>query len=698
VTLQGRDPSNNRQERAFRKQHGIFYTPEPVARFMVCSTLESATQAGQSLKTLKILDPACGAGIFLWLAFRFLCDRLEATNPVSKLEVLREQIFGVDLDADAIDQLRSRFLAEFSDFPSDKVGQTEISSPEMSSDNLERNTTQIIPAVCRSSCDSATLRGDLHSVLRSNFLVGNAISGEGWESETAVSLAAIPDPASPEFAAATLESLDTHSSNRQINWSISFPEIKRAGGFDVIFANPPYRRERGAKLDLEGIETSSLGKTRHAARMDLWHYFFHRSLDLLRPGGTFSLIVNSAWTKSQAGQPITARLEAITTPLEFVLLERAPVFEDVDGRHLILRLKKEVTNSACQIWKLNESYFPNIRTSDLWNDLLDCSLAQTECKAFEGFQLARQEIFQSERLWLHPPKAKDTGNSAQTCLSDQFEVRQGIAENPPRITRKHAANHAGWTIGQGVFLLSTEELASLDLTLAERQVVRPYYEAAVIDRYWLPTQPTGWLLYLNRHTAPVLEDLPHIAKHLVQFRTLLEQRRETRLGKLAWWHLHWPREARLFDGPKIFAVQMGRYPRFVYVPQPAYVGFSINLAVERVENVVNSAEQSSTFSTLTLQALTAILNSKFAADWFDHHAKRRGVHFDITGGTLKQFPLPREDLNLALQLDALSQLRSQLESKQRQAPEALLSDARDLERQIDALVQNWYDGEPSLRV
>jgi adenine-specific DNA-methyltransferase len=676
---------------------------------MVCSALESVTHAGESLKTLKILDPACGDGIFLWLAFRFLCERFDATDPASKLAVLREQIFGVDLDADAIDQLRSRFLAEFEEIPSDKVDQTEVLRPQRLAFDSPSTDVSLLGqkieefSVPESSpvhlhCDAppnvAAFQAVLHVILQTNFRVGNAVSGQGWESDTALNLAAIPDPAAPRFAAATLDGVDTHSADRRISWSIAFPEVKRAGGFDVIFANPPYRRERGAKLELVNIETSPLGKARHAARMDLWHYFFHRSLDLLRPGGTFSLIVNSAWTKSQAGQPITTRLEAETTPLEFVLLERAPVFEDVDGRHLILRLKKEVTNSACQIWKLEESFFPDIRTSELWNDLLACSLGQTPCDAFDGFQLARREIFQSGRLWLHPPKANDTRNPDQACLSNQFDVRQGIAENPPRITRKHAASHTGWKIGQGVFLLSAEELAALDLTLTERQVVRPYFEAAVIDRYWLPAEPTGWLLYLNRHTAPVLEDLPHIAKHLGQFRTLLEQRRETRQGKLAWWHLHWPREARLFDGPKIFAVQMGRYPRFVYVHQPAYVGFSINLAVERVENVVNSAEQGSTFSTLTLPALTAILNSKFAADWFDHHAKRRGVHFDITGGTLKQFPLPREDRDLALQLDVLSQLRSQLESKQRQAPEALSSDARDLERQIDALVQNWYDDEP----
>ena len=58
------------------------------------------------------------------------------------------------------------------------------------------------------------------------------------------------------------------------------------------------------------------------------------------------------------------------------------------------------------------------------------------------------------------------------------------------------------------------------------------------------------------------------------------------------------------------------------------MGFSTNLIVEKV------------FNGLSLPALAAILNSRWARDWFTSHAKRRGVNLDITGSTLKNFPLP----------------------------------------------------------
>lgn len=658
-----------RQEREHRKKHGIFYTPGPIAQFMVLTALESLESSTCRLAELKIVDPACGEGALLLPAYRYLCQRLKACDPASRLNVLRNQIFGIDLDAEALNRLRISLLNELGlEDLSNAHGAAHDDAEVPATLDVLDDRSGVGPNTLFSPNKSAALLKEIESVLHSNFRLGDAVAGAGWHEDGSSSLS------SPTSAA---------TQSLQINWSETFPQVKRHGGFDVVFANPPYRRERGGKLDRVGMDISELGSTRRAARMDLWHYFFHRSLDLLRPDGMFSLIVNSAWTTSQAGRPLIARLELETTPLQFVLLERAPVFEDVDGRHLILQLQKCVKAQQCQVWKLRETCFSRAREPELWQDLRESCTRNVASAAFEGFSLNRAELFQSGRLWLHPPKAPDALHSD---LLSQFDVRQGIAENPPRITRRYADTNATWKIGQGVFLLSESELADLDLPPRERQVLRPYYEASVIDRYWIPAQPTGWLLYLTRETAPLLEDFPTIARHLRQFQPLLDQRRECRQGKLAWWHLHWPREERLFNGPKIFAVQMGRYPRFVQVNRPAYVGFSVNLVVENLDKSTLHG------SGLTLDALTAILNSRFAMDWFEHHAKRRGVHLDITGGTLKQFPLPRKDQCLEQQLDALSQQRVRLELERRRAQAPQFDEALGgLERQINELIDHWFE-------
>lgn len=600
MTPPGAAAANIRDDRDRRKRSGVFYTPEPVARYMATTTLQTSLQSA-SADPVRVLDPACGDGALLWPAYQFLSHQQGRLQPAERLHVLRRQLFGVELDSTALRRLRQRF---------------------------------------RDDLAAGVLLTELDEVLETNFRQGNAVTGHGWES---------PD-----------SNTDRQFDEPLFHWSQQFPAVCLAGGFDVIIANPPYRRERGAKSDLEDLEQSPLALFRHQARMDLWHYFFHRSLDLLRPGGLFTLIVNSYWTTSQAGQPLIERMAAETTPLEFVLLDTAPVFAGVGGRHLIARMRKEITSEPCRIVRLTAEQRAGVLDSALWQGLSadhSVNAASTATIAPAAWSTSsRDSVFADGRLNLEHREINTRvfTNRHCVCLGDLFEVRQGIAENPPKVTRRQAQADPDLRAGEGVFVLSSNELARLKLNAAERELVRSYYTAADITKSWQVPPPEQWLLYLTRQSAPDLTALPQLQQHLSRFRTLLEQRREVRQGKIAWWHLHWPREQRLFERPRILAVQMAQEPRFAYVERPTYVGFSVNLIVDRI-----TSPDSEQPHDLSLEALEVILNSRFAADWFDAHAKRRGVNLDITGSTLKRFPLPQVGSSASVELVRLARQRRQ---------------------------------------
>lgn len=626
MTPPGAAPASLRDDRDRRKRSGVFYTPEPVARYMATSTLQTLPQSA-SADPIRVLDPACGDGALLWPAYQFLCQQQGRSQPAERLHVLRHQLFGVELDSTALQRLRQRFRDDLA--------------------------TSVSPS-------------ELDEVLEANFRCGNAVHGHGWDSPESNALArgarvprATQKLAGRSAGRAPLISADRDFEEPLFHWSQQFPAVGLGGGFDVIIANPPYRRERGAKSDLQNLQQSPLALSRHQARMDLWHYFFHRSLDLLRPGGLFTLIVNSYWTTSQAGQPLIDRMAAETTPLEFVLLDTAPVFAGVDGRHLIARMRKGITSEPCRIVRLSGEQRASVLDRTLWQGLSadhsatyasPTTLAPVTCRTS-----SRDSVFAGGRLNLDQRESSRPVMQTRhcVCLGDLFEVRQGIAENPPKVTRQQAQADPNLRAGEGVFVLSSNELARLELNAVERESVRPYYTAADITKS--RQLPLGqWLLYLTRQTAPDLTALPQIQQHLSRFRTLLEERREVRQGKIAWWHLHWPREQRLFESPRILAVQMAREPRFAYVERPAYVGFSVNLIVDRIA----SPESGQSYD-LSLEALETILNSKFAAHWFDAHAKRRGVNLDITGSTLKRFPLPPVERSTCAQLVELARQRHQ---------------------------------------
>jgi hypothetical protein len=98
------------QSQGTGKKVGAVYTPEPVADYLLCELQESKPLQ----KGMKILDPCCGSGIFLVLAYRRLIE-LELANSVSKKlkptelrRILCDSLYGVERNREAC------YVAEFS--------------------------------------------------------------------------------------------------------------------------------------------------------------------------------------------------------------------------------------------------------------------------------------------------------------------------------------------------------------------------------------------------------------------------------------------------------------------------------------------------------------------------------------------------------------------------------------------------------
>ncbi|MDM8528675.1 N-6 DNA methylase [Anaerolineales bacterium HSG24] len=93
-----------------RKKIGAIYTPEVLADYLLAE-IESVKSLE---KGMTILDPACGSGIFLVLAYRRLIEKELAAQNRSKLspaylaEILEASIYGVERERDAC------YITEFS--------------------------------------------------------------------------------------------------------------------------------------------------------------------------------------------------------------------------------------------------------------------------------------------------------------------------------------------------------------------------------------------------------------------------------------------------------------------------------------------------------------------------------------------------------------------------------------------------------
>ncbi len=92
-----------------RKKKGAVYTPEILADYLI-SELETYKELNREM---KVLDPACGSGVFLVLAYRRLIEKEmvrlgRSLKPQELLDILQSSIFGVEREQDAC------FVTEFS--------------------------------------------------------------------------------------------------------------------------------------------------------------------------------------------------------------------------------------------------------------------------------------------------------------------------------------------------------------------------------------------------------------------------------------------------------------------------------------------------------------------------------------------------------------------------------------------------------
>lgn len=117
------------ESKVHRKEQGIYYTPSYIVDYIVRNTVGefTKTHTPEEIKNVKILDPACGSGSFLIKAYQELENYWREKSDFSqltldskefyskKVEILRNNIFGVDLDPKAVEITQLNLLLKISE-------------------------------------------------------------------------------------------------------------------------------------------------------------------------------------------------------------------------------------------------------------------------------------------------------------------------------------------------------------------------------------------------------------------------------------------------------------------------------------------------------------------------------------------------------------------------------------------------------
>ncbi|MGH7599236.1 MAG: Eco57I restriction-modification methylase domain-containing protein [bacterium] len=165
-----------------RKLSGTHYTPDNVIEYIVDKTIGNAISHVNDFRQFHIVDPACGSGLFLLKAFDAICNSIQkedgAISPQQARAVLENCLFGIDIDAAAIQTAQQNLLRKAEKF------------------------------------------GVLNANMTNQFFTGDALDLLA-ENRSQLSL--------------------SFDENQYLN-KIIFPEVMKNGGFDCVIGNPPYIR------------------------------------------------------------------------------------------------------------------------------------------------------------------------------------------------------------------------------------------------------------------------------------------------------------------------------------------------------------------------------------------------------------------------------------------------------------------------
>jgi type I restriction-modification system DNA methylase subunit len=112
----GKKRFKEKESKGKRKEQGIYYTPTYIVDYIVKNTLGELikNKSLDELRKIKVLDPACGSGSFLIKAFQVLDSYYEKKSgyptDFKKNDILKDNIFGVDLDPKAVEIARFNLM------------------------------------------------------------------------------------------------------------------------------------------------------------------------------------------------------------------------------------------------------------------------------------------------------------------------------------------------------------------------------------------------------------------------------------------------------------------------------------------------------------------------------------------------------------------------------------------------------------
>ena len=647
-----------------RNQSGSFYTPREIVNYMVDESLISylgntafvrslfspefsydKTKAddyktiSDKLKTIKILDPACGSGAFPMGLLNRMIEILSHISPDEniydlKLHIIENCIYGSDIQRIAAQITKLRFFISLICNCEKDASKPNHGIPTLPNLETKFVAANSLIAKKRQACHSLFENPEIEPTkqalteIRHEHFAAKTANRKSTlrqkDKELREKLARLLAD-DKDFAPADAKQLaDWNPYDQNAVADFFDPEwmFGISDGFDIVIGNPPYLRiQELRKTNNELADYLSKMYKSATGSFDLYVTFVERGLKLVKPTGVIYYIMPVKWTNSSFGKGLRNlcyEKSFMSSIINFVAYQ---VFEasTYTGIHCFKKAEKLSYLELDRDMKDNHELHEFLKSITA-NDFVDINI-----KNSDAWILTNKSV----------NKVLEKLNQCPYRLSDIFEkIFQGIATSKDDVYFLYDCH-----------LVNSKEVEGYSKYLQRRIIienglVKPLLKGEDVHRY-MPLSTDRFVIFpydLSTGKAELFTEsqisslFPKGYSYLKECETELRGREKGRLENDSFWYRYiYPKNLMLFSKEKLVAPEISFGGNFSYYKNGHFYSTTTVYGYIRKENI-----------RITYETLLAIMNSRLCW-WF---LKNTGTvlangYFRYKPAYLFPFPIPK---------------------------------------------------------
>lgn len=388
-----------------RNQSGSFYTPREIVNYMVDESLiaylgdselirsifnnnftfdkskvEEYNKVADKLKSVKILDPACGSGAFPMGLLNRMIDILERISPDEsvyelKLYIIENCLYGSDIQSIAAQITKLRFFISLicdceKDASKPNFGIPTLPNLEtkfVSANSLIAQKARAAQGVLFENPEIEPIKDELKQIRHEHFSAKSASTKHRLREkdqalrEKLAKLLSDDNNFAPEDAKqmAAWNPYDQNAVSPFFDpeWMFGVKD-----GFDIVIGNPPY-----IQLQNNGGELAKLyehcGYSTFARTGDIYCLFYERGWQLLKKDGHLCYITSNKWMRAGYGEKTREFFATKTNPALLIDFAGVKIFESatVDTNILLFAKSGNQHKTVCAVTnKQNKDSIKNL--------------------------------------------------------------------------------------------------------------------------------------------------------------------------------------------------------------------------------------------------------------------------------------------------------------------------------------------------